>query len=30
VRVAGLARAEGEGLADEVAEIATALRAKED
>ena len=30
VRVAGLARAEGEGLVDEVAEIATALRAKED
>lgn len=30
VRVAGLARAEGEGLADEVAEIAEALRAKED
>jgi cytochrome c biogenesis protein len=30
VRVAGLARAEGEGLADEVAEIAAALRAKED
>jgi cytochrome c biogenesis protein len=32
VRVAGLARAEGggEGLADEIAEIAAAIRAKED
>ena len=29
VRVAGLARAEGEGLADEVAEIAAALRERE-
>jgi cytochrome c biogenesis protein len=30
VRVAGLARAEGEGLADEVAEIAAALHTKEE
>jgi cytochrome c biogenesis protein len=30
VRIAGLARAEGDGLVDEVAEIASALRAKEE